>query len=142
LDIPDSIGFMISSTARKLNQYLSSKFQAFDITSEQWSVLNRLAKQDGITQKELSQRTVKDPTNLTRILDQLERKAWIRREANQEDRRSFLTYVTESGRSLNEKLLPIEAQFIEKISSGLLESEMNILKKTINQINENIGRSD
>jgi DNA-binding MarR family transcriptional regulator len=133
---------MISNTARKLSQQLSSSFQSFDITSEQWSVLNRLAKQDGITQKELSLRAVKDPTNLTRILDQLERKGWIRREANQEDRRSFLTYVTESGRSLNEKLLPLEAEFIENISSGLSVSEMTILKKTLSQINENIGRSD
>jgi DNA-binding MarR family transcriptional regulator len=138
----DSVGFMISNTARKLNQQLTSRFQSFDITSEQWSVLNRLAKQDGITQRELSRRAVKDPTNLTRILDQLERKGWIRREPNQEDRRSFLAYVTESGRSLNEKLLPVEAEFIENISSGLSENEMVILKKTLSQINENIGRSE
>jgi DNA-binding MarR family transcriptional regulator len=142
LVIQDSIGFMINNTARKLNQQLTSRFHPFDITSEQWSVLNRLAKQDGITQKELSHRAVKDPTNLTRILDQLERKGWIRRVANQEDRRSFLTYVTDSGRALNAKLLPIEAQFIANISSGLSENEMDALKKTLSQINENIGRSD
>jgi DNA-binding MarR family transcriptional regulator len=138
LDISDSLGFIISQTSRKLNQLLTLKFQPFDITSEQWAVLIRLARQDGITQRELALRTHKDPTNVTRILDQLERKGWIRRVTNQEDRRSFLTYVTESGRLLNEKLLPIEAEFVQSVSASLSEMELSMLEKAFKQINDNI----
>jgi DNA-binding MarR family transcriptional regulator len=137
-DVNDSIGFIISQTARKLNQLLTSKFQSFDITSEQWSVLIRLAKQDGITQKELSHRTFKDPTNVTRILDQLERKGWIRRVPNSEDRRSFLAYVTEQGRLLNERLLPVEAEFVQSVGASLSEDELALFRKTLAQINANI----
>jgi DNA-binding MarR family transcriptional regulator len=137
-DIDDSIGFIISQTARRLHQLLTSKFQSFDITSEQWSVLLRLAKQDGITQKELSLRTFKDPTNVTRILDQLERKGWIRRVQNNEDRRSFLAYVTEQGRLLNEQLLPVETEFAQQIGASLSDEEIDLFRKTLAQINSNI----
>jgi DNA-binding MarR family transcriptional regulator len=141
MNIHDSLGFIISNTGRKLSQMLTLRFQAFDdITSEQWSVLNKLAEQDGITQRELSQRTAKDPTNVTRILDQLERKGWIRREAHPEDRRAFLTYVTDSGRALNEQLVPVEAEFIRSVLSSLNESEIAALRKALLKINENIDR--
>ncbi|NHN33407.1 MarR family winged helix-turn-helix transcriptional regulator [Paenibacillus agricola] len=140
-DTNDSIGVLISQTARRLNQLLTSKFQSFDITSEQWSLLLRLAKQDGITQKELAIRSFKDPTNVTRILDQLERKGWIQRVQNNEDRRSFLTYVTEQGRLLNEQLLPVEAEFLNNIGASLSDGDLSQLRKTLTQINTNIDAS-
>jgi DNA-binding MarR family transcriptional regulator len=140
MSINHSIGFMISTTARKLNQLLTLRFQPYGITPEQWSVLNKLSEQDGISQRELSQRTEKDPTNVTRILDQLERKGWARRDANPEDRRAFLTYVTEDGRQLNERLAPIEAEFIRNVLASLPEDEIAALRKALAGINANIER--
>ncbi|GAA4721904.1 MarR family winged helix-turn-helix transcriptional regulator [Brevibacillus fulvus] len=133
-----TIGFMLSTTGRKISQYLTVRFQPFDVTSEQFTVLNRLAEQDGISQKELSVRAEKDPTNVTRILDQLERKGLVRREMNPGDRRSFLTYITEAGRSLNEKLTPIETEVIEKVLKDLSEAEIEKFQIILSQINHNI----
>jgi len=133
-----SIGALISTTGRKLNQLLTLRFQPYDITSEQWSVLNKLSDADGISQRELSRRTEKDPTNVTRILDQLERKGWIRREANPEDRRSFLTFVTDSGKLLNEQLFPIEEQFIRDVLTSVTEAELATMRKALAQMNANM----
>ncbi|NOU93311.1 MarR family transcriptional regulator [Paenibacillus sp. LMG 31456] len=138
MNVTHSIGFIISNTGRKLSQHLTIRFQPYDITSEQWSVLSKLSEQDGISQRELSHRTEKDPTNVTRILDQLERKGWIRRVPNPEDRRSFLTYVTDSGRELNIILAPIEAQLIQEILTSLSEDEITLLRKIFTQINSNL----
>ncbi|PZE21234.1 MarR family winged helix-turn-helix transcriptional regulator [Paenibacillus xerothermodurans] len=136
--VSESVGFIISNTGRKLSQALTARFQPRDITSEQWSVLKKLAEEDGITQKELSNRIEKDPTNVTRILDQLERKGWIRRAANREDRRSFLTHITEAGRELSKELTPIEAQFVEQMLHGLSAQDVAVLRGVFKQINKNI----
>ncbi|UJF31326.1 MarR family winged helix-turn-helix transcriptional regulator [Paenibacillus hexagrammi] len=138
MSVNDSIGFIISKTARKLNQMLSIQFQPYDITTEQWSVLNKLAEEGGITQKELSCRIEKDPTNVTRILDQLERKGWIERVANEEDRRSFLTYATESGRALSDELEPIEKEFVQSILHSVSDEEIALLRSIMARINANL----
>lgn len=135
----ESLGFIISALGRKLNQGLTLRFQPYDITAEQWSVLNKLSEEDGISQRELSLRSEKDPTNVTRILDQLERKGWVRREANPEDRRSFRTYVTESGRRLNQLLAPQEAEFVQAATAKLSDNELAVLRHALLQINKNVS---
>lgn len=136
--IKDSLGYIITNTGRKITQHLTQKFHAHGITSEQWSVLQTLTEEDGITQAELSRRTEKDPTNVTRILDQLERKELIRRGANKGDRRSFLIHVTESGRSLSQKLLPVEIEFTQSYISDLTEEELTLFRRAFQKINERL----
>ncbi|AEI44705.1 MarR family winged helix-turn-helix transcriptional regulator [Paenibacillus mucilaginosus] len=136
--IDDSIGFMISTIGRKLNQSLTLRFQPYDITSEQWSVLNTLTLGDGVNQRELSQRTEKDPTNVTRILDQLERKGWIRRAPHPEDRRAYLLYVTESGRELNRILAPMEAELIASVLASVDPESERVLREALLSINDHI----
>lgn len=136
--IKDSLGYIITNTGRKITQHLTQKFQGYGITSEQWSVLQTLTEEDGITQAELSRRTEKDPTNVTRILDQLERKELIRREANKGDRRSFLIHVTESGRSLSQELLPVEIEFTKSYLQDLTEEELTLLRRAFQKINSRL----
>lgn len=137
-----SLGFMLNHAGRRIGHLLNLHFQAFDVTAEQWSVLNRLAEQDGITQKALAIRAEKDQTNMTRILDQLERKGLVERKVNTADRRSFLTYITEKGRALHKQLVPIEREVVHSVSSGLTEEQSDVLwaclKEITNQANQRI----
>lgn len=136
--IKESLGYIITNTGRKITQHLTHRFQEYGITSEQWGVLQTLTEEDGITQAELSRRTEKDPTNVTRILDQLERKEMIRREANKGDRRSFLIYVTESGRSTSQKLLPVELEFTQSYLKHFSKEDLAVLRRAFEKINEQL----
>jgi DNA-binding MarR family transcriptional regulator len=138
--LTDSIGFQISNTGRKLSQLLSLQFQPFGLTSEQWSVLHSLCEEEGVTQRMLSIRTEKDPTNVTRILDQLERKGLVRREPNREDRRSFLLTATEQGRKLAAELEPIERQLVEALLEGIEPEQLEAFRAVMAQVNRNAER--
>ncbi|TBL75285.1 MarR family winged helix-turn-helix transcriptional regulator [Paenibacillus thalictri] len=128
MSIDNSLGFILNHAGRKLTQMLTLRYQPYDMTTEQWSVLNRLDEQDGITQKELAIRSEKDQTNVTRILDQLERKGLAERRPNVSDRRSFLTYITDKGRSLIGVLTPIEKEVVEAVLDGLSEEQRIALR--------------
>lgn len=141
MNITESIGYILANTGRKLTQHLTHKFEPYGITSEQWSVLHWLTEQDAITQRELSKRTEKDPTNITRILDQLERKGWILRKANVEDRRSYLIYVTPSGRDLSQLLLPIENEMTREIQSLLPQGQLDDLKHSLRTISQYLNNT-
>lgn len=136
LKLDDSIGFLINQAGRRVSQLLAIRFAAYDVTTEQWAVLSRLCEQDGISQKDLAGRVGKDQTNITRILDQLERKKLAERRANPEDRRSFCAYVTHDGRSLHEQLAPIEENVMLSITEGLTEQQITTAKQLLTRITD------
>lgn len=72
LDQP--IGFIIGCTDRVFVNYLAVRLKPHNITPEQWGLLRQVGERAGITQKVLACSVKKDQTNVTRILDQLEKK--------------------------------------------------------------------
>ncbi|WEK55988.1 MAG: MarR family transcriptional regulator [Candidatus Cohnella colombiensis] len=129
--LDQSVGFLINITGRKITHHFATQLSAHEITPEQWSVLSCLCEQDGISQKSLAARVVKDPTNITRILDQLERKGLALRRTNPVDRRSFSAFVTDKGNQMQAELSSIEEQFMNSILQGLSEQQIDQLKQTL-----------
>lgn len=138
--VDESLGFAINRTNQKLSNFLTRKFKPYDITPEQWGVLNCLWEKEGIAQKEISKITIKDQTTLTRILDKLERKGFIKRQTTPNDRRVFLIYLTDSGRSLEEVLVPIAYEALDEALQGLSNEEIKQLKVLLNRIYVNVDR--
>ncbi|OPH48806.1 hypothetical protein BC351_38195 [Paenibacillus ferrarius] len=134
MKMENSFGFVLNHAGRRMTQLLNVSFQPYDITTEQWVVLSRLVEEDGITQKLLAIRAEKDQTNITRILDQLERKGLVERRANETDRRSFLTYITDQGRALNDILTPIERRVIASLLSQFSEEQVHLLRNMLSQV--------
>ncbi|ABQ25335.1 MarR family winged helix-turn-helix transcriptional regulator [Geotalea uraniireducens] len=136
LDAP--LGYVINKTALALKNELGRRFKPYDITVEQWRVLNRLWEKDGLTQKELAEQIFKDQPNTTRILDKLQNKGIIRREASPDDRRAFIINLTGEGRMLRAQLLPVACQMGEDVFTGISEEEQLLLKVLLNKICANI----
>lgn len=137
MDLKNSTGYLISNTGRKLSQCLQQLFHSHDVTPEQWTLLVCLDTEDGISHKDLAIRTEKDPANLTRLVDQLERKELVLRIANPADRRSLLLQVTEKGRVAAHALAPIEATLNENIVKGITTEEMEAFKIFMSKVNKN-----
>lgn len=138
--VEESLGFIINRTNQKLSNYLTRRFKPYDITPEQWGLLNRLWEKDGVSQKELSETTVKDQTTVTRILDKLERKGLVKRQTNPDDRRIFLIFLTDEGRSLEDKLVPIAYEVLDEALQGLTQEEVQQMKVLLNKIFENVNK--
>lgn len=136
--IDESLGFILSNTQRKLSHFLLSKFKPYDITTEQWVLVAKLGEENGITQKDLAERTEKDQANVTRIIDLLEKKGLVRREKNSTDRRSMLVHLTDEGERLRERLAPIEESVVKASLSGMSEEEKALLKDFLARIAANI----
>lgn len=138
--LDNSLGFIINTAGRRISQLVSLQFNKYDITTEQWIVLNRLDEKDGISQKDLAKRVEKDQTTVTRILDQLERKGLVQRKTNREDRRSFLIYITVPGKSLNKTLTPMEAEVIKDLFKNLPQDQIAQLRSTVTHIINNANQ--
>lgn len=138
-NLEESVGFLLNRTLRKFNNVLNLKFKEYDITTEQYVVLLRMDTGDqGVTPKDLACRTEKDQANITRILDQLERKGLIKRSANALDRRSLKIYLTDTGLFLRRQLMPVEDKVNSQALSGLTTDQVDLFKAVLNQITKNM----
>ncbi len=137
-NLDDSPGFIMHRASLRYRCEMGRRFKAYDITTEQWAALCRLREQDGLSQKELADRIVKDQPNLTRILDKLEQKGLIRRMDNANDRRAFFIHLTPEGEALLEKLIPVAIEVSIDAFDGFTQEESALLKNLLNRVWQNL----
>jgi DNA-binding MarR family transcriptional regulator len=138
-NMDESLGFIINRTSLKVKKEFTKRLKPYDITPEQWALLNRLGEQDGLTQKDLSERTYKDQPNTARILDKLEKKELLKRTDNPSDRRAVLIFLTDKGRHVRKNIIPITTQLNKDAAMGLEKEECHQLISLLNKVYENLN---
>lgn len=134
-DYNQLIGYLIIKGEVCIKRKILSIFleKGYDITFEQWTILNVLYVEPGLIQSEIAIKTYKDKTNVTRILDVLSKNGYIVREKHENDRRSSCIYLTDVGRNMFNDLIPsvklMNKQFIKDISQAELDVFTNVLEK-------------
>jgi len=136
--IDESVGYLISIVGLRYKGETWRRLKPFDVTPEQWVVLNRLSMDEGVCQRELASRIVKDQPNTTRILDKMEQKGLIRRNPDPHDRRAFQVFLTEKGKRLREELLPVVQQLRDKSILRFSASEIDLLKELLRKFSNNL----
>lgn len=86
-------------------------------------VFTALAVLDGaaepLTPSEIADRVLVASATMTATLDQLERRHWVRRLPNSADRRSVLVEITDEGRAVTDRMLPV-IRNVEKTTMAVL----------------------
>ena len=129
-DIVESIRRLVRAEA--LDSKKMSK--QFGLTGPQSLVLRLLVKNGALSSADLSRQMYVTPSNITGIIDRLEKKGLVERIRKQGDRRVALITLTESGQELGKTIPdPIEKKFINQLAD--LEPEhLQILAMAMNQI--------
>ena len=77
-----------------------------DLTWSQFAVLEALYHLGPMTQGEVSAKVLKSGSNMTTVIDNLERDGLVRRERDAEDRRVIHVHLTDEGSQKIEAVLP------------------------------------
>jgi len=138
--IDESPGFILHLTDTRMKAGLLRAFhrQGFNITPEQWGVLNWLWEEEGIHQNVLAGKTAKDKHTITRMLNLLEKNRLIERRPDPDDRRRTKVYLTEEGRALKSKLTPIVLDLLEECFRGLTQGDLREFRRLHIRIAKNL----
>ena len=91
-------------------------FDQWELSPSQFNVLNVLrGKPEGVAQIELSRMLIMHRSNVTGLVDRLERRKLVMRKDNPSDRRVYHVSLTAAGRKLLEEILPVYYGMAEKI---------------------------
>lgn len=136
--LDNSLGYILNRTNTRMKNNLLHHFRDYDVTPEQWAILNRLWEREGISPKELAELTSKDQPTIVRILSKLEKKGFIIRHVNPEDSRSYLIFLTRDGIELKGKLFPLAFEALDKAIKDLDKEEIEQVKVVLNKIFQNL----
>ena len=138
-----SIGFLISIASLGLKKHFSQAISAagYQISTEQYSILSQLWRQDNITQRELGKRVFKDRHNVSRIIKSLEQKALIVKKPDASDARITRCVLTPKGRSLQTPLCRISAQVLETAFQGMDDAKIQQIKTDLIHLLLNLGEN-
>ena len=114
--------------ANSIESRLSRKLNNDRLTTSQFGVLEALYHLGPMSQKELGKKILKSGGNITKVIDNLEKKIFVIREKNLEDRRYYNIKLTKRGESYIEKIFPYHVQAIVKEFKILKDSELDALR--------------
>jgi DNA-binding MarR family transcriptional regulator len=126
--------WLVYKARHLLKKRIQNKLKDYDISSEQWSVLNTVYLKKGCNQITLAEILLKDGATITRILNILENKKLVRREKSTQDKREYLIYLTEYGINLYNKALPVVVKNTEETDSIFTANELKELHYLLNKL--------
>ncbi|NMM46989.1 MarR family winged helix-turn-helix transcriptional regulator [Marinigracilibium pacificum] len=86
------------------------------------------------TQKDIKEHLNLNASTVTGIIKRLEAKGYIARLPRQDDKRSSLIALTKLGQNTFDKVPPLMQEKLEKSLEQMDESELNIIKSSINTL--------
>jgi len=133
--------FITGKASIAIARRLQKKFNqaGLNLTIEQWSVLYRLWKHDGSSQQELCTGTFRDKPSITRLVDNLEKLALVKRVPSESDRRINLVYLTRQGMKLQEQTMALAEETLNEALAGIPADSINLCKEILQQVYDNLS---
>jgi len=108
----------------------------YGITATQYNVLRILKgiHPGAMARCDIASRMIERASDITRIIDRLEKQGLAVRDRTQEDRRISLSKITEKGLRIVNELRPIIEKEHKKITKNLTEEECSILSELLEKL--------
>lgn len=111
-----------------------------DVSPEEWAILLLLWRKDAQYPGEMSARTVRDPTTMTRLIDTMVRKGFVKRRADSKDRRRSMICLQAKGRALEPVLIALANPMIERSLKGIAGGDIATTLQVLQQMEKNLSR--
>lgn len=140
MSIESIILFQIDKTSKVSKLYSQREFDrlGMGITVEQWVLLKIIEENDGLTQKELADKSLRDPASITRTLDLLNKKGFVERRPVKDNRRQYSVCLKKEGKSFIEKYMLVINSHRAKSIEGFSEQELEVLMQLLGKIQKNM----
>ena len=110
-------------------------FRPHGLSAAQFNLLNVVARSDGgLSQRELSEHLVVDRSNVTGLLDRMEKAGWVRRTDDPADRRIYRIVATAAGKALWTTVMPRYLDVVRQVTAGVSERKMRETQAVLGEL--------
>ena len=130
------------SSYQAFDRYSAAHIKSIGLTTTQFDVIATLGSQLPMSCKELGEKTLVTKGTLTGVLERLESKGLILRQANSADARSQLIGLTSEGQAVFEKVFPEHLEFLNQAFKKISSDELRQLEKSLKLLKDIFKQAD
>ncbi|MEO8741051.1 MAG: MarR family transcriptional regulator [Casimicrobiaceae bacterium] len=132
----EGLGFLLQRVRLAVLDDLDRELEPLGLTAAQYVIMVRLAENEMSSASGLCRGTSYDPGAMTRMIDRLERKGFVRRVRSADDRRKVDLELTPEGRAVHPKLIAAVVKVLNRRLSGFTGAEVTQLESYLNRMLE------
>ncbi len=114
--------------ARGFERCASLHIRECALTPAQFDIIATLGNTEGMTCKELGEKTLITKGTMTGVLDRLEAKGLLARVPSPDDGRSWITRLTRKGQTLFEEVFPAHMKHLDPLFAEMSDGELKSLR--------------
>jgi len=138
----DRLAHLVRDTSRALVRSLQTRLAQHGVSFGHWAFLRILWENDGLTQRQLSNRAgVMEPTTFTAI-KAMEKRGYVLRGQTPENKRKVYIYLTPKGRLLKSKLVPLAEEVNAVAIRGVKPADVATTRRTLLAMIESLARDE
>lgn len=140
LNLDQHLGHLVNKVSITLRKKLVEKFKSksCDLTAEEFAILSRVWEEEGLFQSDLIEKTLKDKTRVTRLLNGLIEKGYVVKRVSPIDRRNYNLFLTSEGKTLKEYILPEVSDLMNTALIQIPPEDIEITRRTLEQMYKNL----
>ncbi len=139
LPVREELGLNLRVAVALLDSRFNKRIEEYGITAVQYNVLRILkgVYPEGHARCEIASRMIERASDITRIIDRLEKQGLVERDRTNEDRRISITRITEKGIEILNKLNKIVEQEHISHTKNLNDDQCRQLSMLLEKLYEN-----
>ena len=126
-DFEESVGYWLTVTTQAYHRALNEELAPLGLTVRHLQVLGWLALDGDLTQSDMANRLMIEPSSLVGILDRMERSGWIVREAASDDRRKKYIRLRPEAEPIWQKSVECARRLRAQAATGMTTEEQQLL---------------
>lgn len=135
----DRLAHIIKDLWREFVRTLTARLAQHGVSFGHWTFLRILWEEDGLTQRELSERAgVMEPTTFS-AMRAMEALGYVTRRQTPENRKNVYVHLTAQGRALKERLVPLAEEANRLATRGVRPEDLATTRHTLLAMLENLS---
>lgn len=137
----DSLGALLHKSFRLGSNAFAMRLESagMDVSVEQWRLLVILSRYRGVSQSDLATLATQERTGVSRLVSGLEKKGYLRREDDRQDRRVKRLFITDEGNDMLEQTVDIAVECNAAAAEGIDPGKLQVCKDVLLQIIMNLS---
>jgi DNA-binding MarR family transcriptional regulator len=133
-DFQNTPGYYVRRAHQRTVALFMEETAGFEVTPVQFAILNQLIETPGEDQVTLAHHVSFDAATSGSVIGRLEKRGWVRREADTQDRRRKLLWITPEGQAAALGMKAAAERLQLRLMAPLNEAERETLVKLLSRV--------
>ena len=141
--LADFLPYLLSTASNAVSHRIAQQYREhFGLKVNEWRVMAVLGDTGKAKQRDLAKATLLDKVAVNRAVKSLVSRKFVARQDNASDGRSHLLDLTEEGRDVHGKIMPMTRAMERELFSCFTSDERTMLRRLLVEVRQSAGVTD